>query len=714
MRRVNLVFCLLLGLVTAACESPKPRLDPDLPADDAAVGRADARAGDDAAPPRRDATPSDAASPGDDAAPPPPLDAGLDVDRGAPPADLGLPSDARAVDAAASDGAPFDAAPVDATPIDVDGTVGVDGTPPPDPDAAADDDAAPALDADIDGGDLGVPGPPRAFVIGVTTTAEPGDRVTVFAGDLATEPDADDTFSLGPLPPGPATLRFEARGYQTELVTVDVPAEGRVALDEPVILYRGRRLGPDHPDRLRFRFDEAWLAWDAGDVLSATPLPAPDPRVLVPRDYEVFLGWSLQAEAVHVRRRTVPGLAGDLDRVALDPVGRTPLFVEAQPWIIEIGERAVSMVHTRDALSRLESVVPGQAPTVLAEGVPWLLVQRMADDRLAWAQGDPGGFDIFVGPLDGGPADQVSDPRSPASDALLTTTPGRQGLLWLGVDGALWRYAPERGAERLADDVLAAPRPGFLPDGRVTFWRADVDGTHALHVYDDAEGEWRLVGQADGFSFRAVGDVYYLTRPGRSIWRGAFDGGGEDVLLGAPGGFVVLGDALLALIDGAAWRYRPQLGAEALDVEGLSGLRSASGGAVAWEEGELGDRLWYLPLLGGEAAAPLLEAAANRAIVSEPGGGALYVRDADSAWRRLAVPPDGGEDVAFAADVEQLFTVSAEQVLGLDAEGGLFTIDPRTGAARAWAFGVDVVQPSGRGSYVAYVCDRGLFLVDQR
>ncbi|MCB9539039.1 MAG: carboxypeptidase regulatory-like domain-containing protein [Myxococcales bacterium] len=534
------------------------------------------------------------------------------------------------------------------------------------------------------------------------------------AGAASTQADADGAFVIGPLPPGRIVLQFTAPGHHPEAQAVEVPADGQVALPAPIVLYRGQRLTTDHPDRLRFRFDEAWLAWDGGDVLSASPLPDPAPRVLVPRDYEVFLGWSLQAEAVHVRRRTVPGLAGDLDRVALDPVGRTPLFVEAQPWIIEVGDRAVSMVHTRDALSRLESVVPGQAPTVLAEGVPWLLVQRMADDRLAWAAGDADGFDVFVGPTDGGPAEQVNAPGAPASDALLTTTPGRRGLLWLGVDGALWRYEPERGAERLAEDVLAAPRPGFLPDGRVTFWRADVDGTQALHVYDDAEGEWRLVGQADGFSFRAVGDVYYLARPDRSLWRGDFDGGGEDVLLGAPGGFVVLGDAVLALIDGAAWRYRPQLGAEALNVEGLSGLRNASGGAVAWEEGELGDRLWYLPLLGDQEATPLLDAAANRAIVSEPGGGALYVRDADSAWRRLAVPPDGGEDVAFAAGVEQLFTVSAEQVLGLDAEGGLFTIDPRTGAARAWAFNVDVVQPSGRGSYVAYVCDRGLFLVDQR
>ncbi|MCB9539040.1 MAG: hypothetical protein H6704_22660 [Myxococcales bacterium] len=68
MRRVNLLSCLLLGLCAAACESPKPRQDPDLPSDDAAVGAVDARAGDDAAPDaspgRADAAPDAGLAPG--------------------------------------------------------------------------------------------------------------------------------------------------------------------------------------------------------------------------------------------------------------------------------------------------------------------------------------------------------------------------------------------------------------------------------------------------------------------------------------------------------------------------------------------------------------------------------------------------------------------------------------------------------------------------
>ena len=449
MREIN-PLVLLLGLVmVCGCDEPRPRLDPDDPSDDLGAG----------------------------------LDGGDGPDDqggGGRATDLGPATDAAdAADATGGPGLFADAADPDrrdggfdprdaATHLDDGGDLpgqdaepaGFDSTPPSPADSspsdAASGDAAPA-DATVL--------PARAFVTGEASTAEPGGAVAVSAADQQAVSEGG-VFRLGPLAPGRVTLRFSAPGHQTESLTVQVPPEGDLNLADPVVLYRGRRITEATPDALRFRFDEGWLAWDGAAVLTATPLPAIDPRTLVAHDYEVFLGWSVDGEHAFVRRRTVPGLAGDLDRVRLTDARTTPLFVEAQPWVLELGERDVAMVHTRDALSRLESVVPGQPPLALAEGVPWLLVQRMADDGLAWAAAAPnGGFDVFLGTSAGDPPTRVSDPAAPASDAWLTTTPGRRGLLWLGGRRrAVALRAPERRGA--AGRGRAGRSPPRLPERR--------------------------------------------------------------------------------------------------------------------------------------------------------------------------------------------------------------------------------------------------------
>jgi hypothetical protein len=683
------------------------------------------------------------------------LDGGLDariVDARAPDApaavDVGVDADqAVAEDAAFADAvAPPDRGP-DAQP---DMAVGLDSAVPapdaaldaalpaldaqPDPDAAeldaaldpdaAEPDAAvlhpdaDAPDADPDADVLEPDGAlpdaavaPTRFITGQAEAADDRVAVTVQGGGRSVDA-VDGRFRLGPLPAGEIELRFSAPAHQTERRTVVLAEDADLALEEAQLLYRGTRVAQS-ASRLYFRFDDAWLLWEADGSLALTELPLIAPRVLIEDNHEVMLGFVPGEDAVVVRRRTMPGLAGDLDLVPLDGSDPTALFVEAQPWVRWVGGEAMAMVHTRDALSRLEVVVPGEATRVLAEGVPWLLVTQLADGLLAWAALSEDGerFDLFLGDLDGAPPQQITEPESRATDAFLSTTPDRAGLLWLTPEHTLWRWTPDGGAEALADTVLASPRPRFLADGRLLFWRAG-ETAQSLFVLEP-EGERLLVAEATSSTFQPVGVGFFVVQPGVGLWHGTFDGPALGTVIPAEAVVyrVSFGGAL-ALADGQAVRY--VVGGEASAIEGLPGglsqLGTTRGGATVWAAAER--TLWWIPGPGQPGAAAIVVAdAPSAALRGARSGDALYVTDADG-WRRVNVPPDDAPDVVFDARVARISQVLAgDTLLTYDADDALWQIDGFTGEGFGWAEHVTRIWRSGRGGWTAYTCDRGLFLV---
>lgn len=682
---------LLLPALAGCIEDPRPKADPE--DGDGAVadgGAPDRGPRDGGRPLDRDATPRDA-TPRDAAVPPEDVAVGPD---GRPPVEADAAPD---VDGALPDGALLDGAvPEDAAP---DGDVAAD--------ASAGDadffDGAPAdaaLDADL----------PQTFLVGAATAADGTTVVTVRAGGLEARAE-DGHFVLGPLPGGPVTVRFEAPLHQAEAVEVDLPGAGEVALEEPVLLYRGRRVTRANADRLLFRFDERWLLWQEGDRLLATPTGDLAPRVLVAADYEVFLGYRPGHDEVVVRRRTQPGIAGDVDLVPLDGGPAVPLFVEAQPWVQWVGDAALGMVRTREALSHLEVARPGMGRLARADRVPWLLVKQLADGSIAWASGAGPGFDVFRGGLDGGPAERLNPRDGQTSDAFLTGTPGNRGLLWLDPGATLWRWEPEAEAEPVADDVLASPRPRFLNDGRLLFWRAEGPGTARLFIHDGL-GERLLVGGAAPNSHRQVGDRHYVARPGRGLWFGDFEGGGEDVIEGDRVDFVTVGAGAVALVDGVGWRHGPG-GADRLGGADLERLAFAPRGATAWRVA--GGEVWYLPAPGEPgAAAALVRRAPSLERLSAVGDDAIYVLGAEGAYERHPLPPGEQSPTVFDRALGSIVAVDRGRVLGRDGDNALWQVEPRTGESFGWARAVETVELSGGRGYVAYTCDRGLFLVPLR
>lgn len=607
------------------------------------------------------------------------LDAGADMqapDVDPPELDMAPePIDVAPFPDAALDGPPLDAAPTDGPPLDA--------TP--------------------------TDGPPlERFVTGEARAADGRSEVTVRAGGLVTRADEDGRFRLGPVDGQAVVLRFDAPDHQAEELSLALADDGDTPLPEPMLLYRGTRIDDAAATgRLIFRFDEGWFLWEVDDQLRQTPLPELDATVLADARHEVFLGFTNDGEGVYTRRRTMPGIAGDIDQRPLDRSPAIPLFVEAQPWIREIGPWRMAMVQTREALSRLEVTRVGEEPQTLDAGVPWLLVTTLADDRIGWAAGEGPDFAVYTAGLDGEEPLQVSPPDGPTTDDFLLTTPDRRGLVWISPAGDLWRWPGEGPAERLARDVTSNPRPRLLRDGRVLFARR-AGNTASFHVWT-ADGTLDLVDGARPSPAQVIGERLYVHRSGDGLWGGNLDGTDGAHLLADPiDVFMSSNGGLIALTDGRPWLYHPDTGGALLDVAGLSQLSFAPLGATAWraEAGEL----WFVPGPGVPGEAAVIARADRPGRINAPGGGAIYALDGE-LWSRVALPPGDGVPARFDRVLDDLTTVGPDGVLGIDPDGALWSVDPFSGLTTGWAAHVTEVQRSGRNGWIAYVCDRGTFLV---
>ncbi|MCA9541811.1 MAG: hypothetical protein KC620_23100, partial [Myxococcales bacterium] len=242
----------------------------------------------------------------------------------------------------------------------------------------------------------------------------------------------------------------------------------------------------------------------------------------------------------------------------------------------------------------------------------------------------------------------------------------------------------------------------------VSFWRSDGDQLVAMFGRD-AMGEWPVIGGADPNSFIFTGDRVYARQPGVGLWFGAIDGtGGGVVLRGGRFEVSASGGGVLALIDGIAWRHSVVAGAERLGGDGLTQLRFVPAGATAWHEPTR--TIWFLPgpSIGGQMA-PVLANAASSSVLTE-GADAVYVRG-QNGFLRVALPPGADGPVAFDRPLEALSPVHAGLVLARDADDAFFAVDPATGRSTGWALHTTRIERSGRGTWGAYVCDRGLFVV---
>ena len=651
------ILGLCLGLLACDDEArPRVEVEPDAAADSAWIDAAllDAALLDAAL---LDAAPLDAA----------PLDA--------------APLDAALLDASPLDASPLDAAPLDASPLD-----------------AALFDAA-LFDAALDAAPLDAEVPVLTALSGEARAADQRLEVTVRLGDARTVT-VDGTWRLD-APPGRWILTFEAPEH--EVITREVVVEAGPQVVEPVLLYRGTRLGPPAGGLVQFIGDQ--VLWSEGDTLLASPTAAVAPRTLIERGFELLLGTSPAQDAVVARLQGAPGIAGDLVVVALADGAQQSLFEEAQPWVRWQPDGSVmGMVQTREALSRLVVGRPAQPARVLAEGVPWLLVTELADGTPVWAERAENGFEING--LRGDGAVPLA-PGFPSSDAFLSTTPGRTGLIWLSPTGELVRYEPDQ-TRVLAPDVLPTPRPRFVGQ-RLVFFRADDagPGLRQIHLLDGA-GARLLLDAAEGDSLAVVGDRWYATRPDDGLWTGTLAGEpGVRVLPGNVVRFLPEGPGVVALADGAAWRLVPGRAAEPLQVDGLAQLSPVPTGATAWQAATRS--LWYLP--GPERALPpsaLVEGAPRANRVLEPGGRALYVLGAQGFFR--APLPPGAPTTAFEVETTTLAPIDATRLLGWQEGQALHQIDPRTGAAFGWAASVTRVVPHPAGTFAVYVSDRGTYL----
>lgn len=634
--------------------------------------------------------------------------------------DAGAPLDA-ALDALALDAA-VDAAADAALDAELDPDRALD--PDLGPDAALDMLPDLAFDAALDEGvdaeppplDLGLPdeGIVGRFVVGEARAADGRTAVEVQVGEVVARAEPDGRFRIGPLDDeivgGEVILQFSAEAHHSEAVSLAVDAgDGVTPLPEPVLLYRGVRIGPAADGRTLFRFDDAWFLWSIGDTLLGTRTDRIEMQTLIEDRFEVFLGFDGTGEWAHVRRRTMPGVAGDIERVPLDGTPAVGLFVEAQPWVREVGDWIIAMTQTREALSRLVATrADGAVSRSLAEGVPWLLVTTLGDGRVAWAAGQPPGFAVFVGAVDAGEPVEVSAAEGPTTDAFLLTTPDREGLVWIAPDATLWRWPGDAPAEPVADAVLADPRPRLLRDGRVVFMRAD-GAEVSVHVAGP-DGEIELIDGAARSAGTLIGETLYVERPGRGLWAGELSGEGWAQVLDAPiDALMSSGGGVIALIDGVGWRYRPDLGAERLGGDGLTQLGFAPLGATAWQADE--GAVWFLPAPGvdGEPG-PLVQGAPRLGRVNAPGGQTVYLLGAEG-WRSVPLPPGDGVTPSFERAVEVLYPLDEAALLATDADDALWAIDPATGEATGWARAVTRVERAPRRGYVAYVCDRGTFLV---
>jgi hypothetical protein len=191
----------------------------------------------------------------------------------------------------------LDAAPLDASPLDASLL-----------DAALD---AALLDATSLDASLDAEVPVLTALSGEARAADQRLEVTVRLGDARTVT-VDGTWRLD-APPGRWTLTFEAPEH--EVITREVVVEAGPQVVEPVLLYRGTRLGPPAGGLVQFIGDQ--VLWSEGDTLLASPTAAVAPRTLIERGFELLLGTSPAQDAVVARLLGAPGIAGDLVVVAL-------------------------------------------------------------------------------------------------------------------------------------------------------------------------------------------------------------------------------------------------------------------------------------------------------------------------------------------------------------------------------------------------------------
>ena len=685
-----------------------PRLDGDLPDGEGAAS--DAHPGEDGStPPRLDADLPDAegaasdAHPGEDGSTPPRLDAELSDTEGEG-ADVRSGQDAEHIepDAGVDDAAALDFGRLRDGP-DLGTEIDAGGLSDARPDLETRSDSA------VGDGDL----PHRLrFIEGIALAADHETPVRVRAGAQTVIAEPDGAFVLGPLQAGAWVVEFEATEHQSETLEVHVPEDTDVALQAPMVLYRGQRVGLGLPTALRFGGRDEWLVWAQGTTLYGSATGPPETRALVAEDHEILIGFVPGGQAVTVRRRTEPGVAGDIDLIPLDGEAPVPLFRQAQPRVLWVADRALALVETDAGLSRLASVVPGEAAVILAEEVPRLVVATLNDGTLVWTAGSGPGAGVWRGAADGSWSEIVSRPTGPASSAFLMTTPQRTGVMWLDPDGGLWRWTLDGGEIRLAQAVSASPRPQFLAHGDVLFWRAEPAGTHTAFVWEQGAGQRLLVVGADGHSLRITAEIFHVVRPGRGLYRGHLDGSGSERLLeGVVDGFTTYWNGVIALMEGALWRYTDRVGPEWLGDDGrdaLSTLQSAPFGATAWFAP--GGILWWIPSPGRPGVPTVLVEGADRLGRSTAyGGTGLYVLGPEG-YRFVALPPRPDGEVRFDAHLVQIQSVDEARVLGLDEQGGLWQVNPLTGQAFGWASQVRLLTPSPGRGFAAYVCDRGVFL----
>jgi hypothetical protein len=581
--------------------------------------------------------------------------------------------------------------------------------------AAGSDAAAPPLP------DASEP-PPGLFLRGTAHAADPSEPVVVT--DLnsglstATQP-PDDSFALGPLAPGAeAALVFSAVHHQSEsLVWAPTPAAPDT-LAEDVLLYRGRRISPETTaTRPFFAPDEDYLLYTVGEALAiAGTGDDAAARLLVPDAYELFLGYTPDASSAVVRQRNRPGLAGDISAFPLAGGPPQPLFEEAQPWVRWLDDRALGMEHTQAALSRLVLGRPGGPKTVLAEGVPWLLVTRLQSGAVAYASGAAPRYPVALDTLDGAAPRVLSANGDEAGDGFLMTSPDNRRLYWRTPEGALQMYSQDADTTvTLAEDVLASPRPTVQPGGTVFFWRGMGAGHEDLYVLGGAADavERRRAVDVDGRTLVTTVDGFYVAAPGRGLLHGLRDAGPEAAVV-VPGQtvqFVTSGPGVIALADGHAWTHIPGSPPTDRGGAGLAQLEIAPRGATAFAGGGV-NRVFYVP--APDLPGDVFALAAGRPMaqrVTEPARTAVYVRDA-GGWLNWTLPASAdAPGRPFGFDAERTLPVTPEWVMQLDAAGALWAAPTDAERSVPWAWHVQTLERSPRRELAAYVCDRGVFVV---
>ncbi len=676
-------------------------------------------------------------------------DAGVDAAAGGA-ADSGLTTDARAPTPT-----PADALAPDARPPETNDALAPDARPPEPNDAVAPDAAGPAPDArvtlpDVAQGpdvgqvtadaapdasadaapDAGAPPPPDAadpppmlMLRGTAHAADPLEPVVVTdlnSGLSTTTQPPSNAFALGPLAPGAeAALVFSAAHHQSEsLVWAPTPAAPDT-LAEDVLLYRGRRISPETTaTRPFFAPDEDYLLYTVGESLAiaGTGADAAAARLLVPDAYELFLGYTPDGSSAVARRRNRPGLAGDVDAYPLAGGPPQPLFEEAQPWVRWLDDRALGMEHTQAALSRLVLGRPGGPKTVLAEGVPWLLVTRMQSGAVAYASGAAPRYPVALDALGAGAPRVVSPNGDEAGDGFLMTSPDNRRLYWRTPEGALQMYSQDTDTSvTLAENVLASPRPLVQPGGTVFFWRGQAAGHEDLYVLGGAADavERRRAVDVDGRTLVTTVDGFYVAAPGRGLLHGLRDAGPEAgvVVPGQTVQFVTSGPGVIALADGHAWTHVPGNPPTDRGGAGLAQLEIAPRGATAFAGGGV-NRLFYVPApdLPGDVF-PLAGGRPMPQRVTEPARSAVYVRDA-GGWLNWTLPPSAdAPGRPFGSDAERTLPVTPEWVMQLDAAGALWAAPTDAERRVPWAWHVQTLERSPQRALAAYVCDRGVFVV---